>query len=285
MASLSNTQGADWQEVAKIYKQLTVSVSNRPIEAMLDKANALLPFSEATGIHDSGCGPGPVLSRLISKYGAQLPQDCTLSASDFSSGMIEQMEQVKKEEADRDPSSPWSRVETSVLDAMDLKGIEDGSKSHVTAGWVYFMTSSPQKCLAESLRVLKTGGALTCSSWEDSQWMQLMKLVHEVRPDAPVMKIPEEWQSTRGLQTELEQAGFSAVEAVQVEVEMHFDSYDALLDLLTTKLPHMVKTLSTWSQHEVARLRNIMEGRLREFCPTAPGKMTGVALVAVGRKA
>lgn len=216
--------------------------------------------------------------------------------------MIEQLEQVKKEEVDRDPASPWARVETSVLDAMDLKSIEDDSKSHVTAGqphrlptsrvltdtidtgWVYFMTSSPQKCLAESFRVLKTGGVLTCSSWEDSQWMQLMKLVYEVRPDAPVMKIPEEWQSTRGLETELEQAGFSAVETVQVEVEMHFDSYDALLDLLTMKLPHMVKTLSTWSQHEVAKLRNIMEGRLREFCPTAPGKMTGVALVAVGRK-
>lgn len=88
MASLSDTQGADWQEMARIYKQLTVGVSNRPIEAMLDKANALLPFSEATGIHDSGCGPGPVLSRLVSKYGAQLPQHCALSASDFSPGML-----------------------------------------------------------------------------------------------------------------------------------------------------------------------------------------------------
>ena len=89
MVKLSDTQGADWQQMAKIYKQLTVGTSSRPIAVMLEKANDLLPFREATGIHDSGCGPGPVLSRVISDYGDQIPETCSLSASDFSAGRFD----------------------------------------------------------------------------------------------------------------------------------------------------------------------------------------------------
>ena len=48
--------------------------------------------------------------------------------------MIEQVENNKKEEVDRDAKSPWSRVHASVLDSMDLQGVGDGSQSHVTAG-------------------------------------------------------------------------------------------------------------------------------------------------------
>ncbi|KAM3415321.1 hypothetical protein BST61_g8850 [Cercospora zeina] len=285
MVKLSDTQGADWEEMAKIYKKLTVEISSRPIGVMLANANALLPFSEATGIHDNGCGPGPVISRIIADYGTVLPQSCDLSASDFSEAMLAQVRQTKQEEIDRNSASPWARVDVSLLDAMDLQGLTDGSKSHVTAGWVYFMTPSPEKCLAESLRVLKSGGVLSCSSWQGSQWIELMNLVREIRPEAPVPEIPEGWKYVKGLVVEVEGAGFQEVEAVEVDVTMAFESHEALLDLLTTKMPHMVKLLSSWSGEEVQRLRSMMNDRLKMMSPEEPGRLTGVALVAVGRKA
>ena len=111
-----------------------------------------------------------------------------------------------------------------------------------------------------------------------------MGLVTEVRPDAPMPKIPGEWKSAEGVRGELESAGFLKVESVEVEVEMHFDSHDALLELLLKQLPHMKKLLSTWSEEEVAQLREIMEARLKQVCPSSPGKLSGVALVAVGCK-
>ncbi|CAK1354830.1 hypothetical protein CB0940_01363 [Cercospora beticola] len=285
MVKLSDTKGGDWEEMAKVYKQLTVEISSRPIGVMLDKANALLPFSEATGIHDNGCGPGPVISRIIADYGSVLPKNCDLSASDFAEAMIAQVRQTKNEEIDKDPDSPWARVDVSLLDAMDLQGINDGSKSHVLAGWVYFMTPSPQKCLEESMRVLKSGGVLSCSSWQNSEWLQLMNLVQEIRPEAPVPEIPEGWRSAKGLLAEVEGAGFQQVEAVEVDVEMAFETHEALLEILTAKMPHMVKLLSSWSEGEVKRLRSLMSERLKKVCPEEPGKLSGVALVAVGRKA
>jgi ubiquinone/menaquinone biosynthesis C-methylase UbiE len=126
--------------MARMYKQLTVGVSSRPIATMLDLANAYLPFSEATGIHDNGCGPGNVIEKIIADYGAVIPSTASLSASDFAQPMVSQVEVVKKESVEKDPSSAWSRVRLDVLNAMDLQGVEDGSLSHVTAGWVYFVS-------------------------------------------------------------------------------------------------------------------------------------------------
>lgn len=48
--------------------------------------------------------------------------------------MIAQVRETKNEEIDKNPESPWARVNVSLLDAMDLQGIQDGSKSHVLAG-------------------------------------------------------------------------------------------------------------------------------------------------------
>lgn len=112
-----------------------------------------------------------------------------------------------------------------------------------------------------------------------------MNLVREIRPEAPVPEIPEGWRSAKGLLAEVEGAGFQQVEAVEVDVEMIFETHEALLEILTAKMPHMVKLLSSWSEGEVKRLRSLMSERLKKVCPEEPGKLSGVALVAVGRKA
>ena len=132
--------------MAENYKRLTVDTSHGPIGTMLERANALLPFDESTGILDNGCGPGPIMTRLLQDY--KVPDSCSLTCSDFSEGMIIQVQQTKDEAVKADSSSPWSRVETVVQNAMDLQSVPDTSKSHVTAGWVSkFQNSKPMSLL------------------------------------------------------------------------------------------------------------------------------------------
>lgn len=280
----SDHTGEDWGEMARVYKKLTVGVAQKPITTLLEQTNKMLPFSEATAIHDNGCGPGPIISRLIQDYGSRIPQDCILTCSDFSAPMIEQVKQTKEEEMTVDPNSLWSRVDTQVLNAMDLKGIADESKSHITAGWVYFMTPDPQKCLSESRRVLKEGGVLGLSSWKDSQWVQLMGMIKTVRPDKEPPSISAEWKDVELLKGELERAQFKNVEAMEVEVTMGFESYDGLISMLTSKMPPMLAMLKDFSEAEMQQFKDAMLKQVKEWCPELPGKMYGTALVAVGRK-
>ena len=120
--------------MAKAYKKLTVDTSRGPIGVILEKANARIPFSDATGVLDNGCGPGPIMTRILTDY--KVPNSTSLTCSDFSEGMIQQVRNTKQESVEADSSSPWTRVETMVQDAMNLENIADASQSHVTAGWV-----------------------------------------------------------------------------------------------------------------------------------------------------
>jgi ubiquinone/menaquinone biosynthesis C-methylase UbiE len=123
-----------WADLAKIYKSKFSETGEPAQKALLEQANSLLPFTKATGVLDNGCGPAPVMSRLINEY--KLPESCALTCADFSDGMIQEVRKTKDEEVKADSKSPWSRMAIYQNDALDLKDISDGSQSHVTAGFV-----------------------------------------------------------------------------------------------------------------------------------------------------
>ncbi|CAJ2500944.1 Uu.00g037970.m01.CDS01 [Anthostomella pinea] len=292
MPGLENTKGEDWNILANDYAKITAQVALAPIGLMLSRANALHPLSAATGILDNGCGPGPVMSRIIKDYGSVIPGTCSLTCSDFSEGMIGAVKKIKaeKEEESKEGSSAtataalWKRVGCKVQNAMDLNGIGDGSQSHVTAGMVYFMTPDPMKCLAESQRVLQPDGVLSLSAWQGSEWIELMKVLLKVRPDKTMPTMPEAWTSAKGIEGELKKAGFRDVEAHEVPVEMTFQDYGSFVEFLLGKLPHMLALTSDMGGEEIGKVKVEMVAEMKRMCLTEPGKLKGVSLVAVGRK-
>ncbi|KAL6717765.1 hypothetical protein ACLMJK_003850 [Lecanora helva] len=275
-------RGDQWNEMAKLYTSLTVGVNRRPIAVMLERANELLAFSKATAILDNGCGPGPVMQRLLEEY--QVPNSCSLTCADFSEGMITRVKEQKEEKVNKDASSPWQRVETLVQDATNLNKIADSSRSHVTAGWVYFATSDPMKCLNESRRILKEDGVLACSSWQNTQWGDLTNLYVKVRPDKKAMAIPKAWTEVDALKGELEKAGFKDVECHQVKTQLQFQKVDGFVDLMADKMPHMKMLTQDMSKEEMEKFKTLMMEETRNLCPTEPGTLHGTSLVAVGRK-
>lgn len=268
--------------MAKVYLNLTVETSKRPIAVMLERANDLLPFSKATAILDNGCGPGAIMKRLLEDY--QLPASCLLTCADFSEGMIDRVKELKEERLKGNSSSPWQRVETLIQDATNLDKIEDSSQSHLTAGWVYFLTSDPMKCLNESKRVLKDNGVLACSSWQDSQWRDLMNLYIKVRPDKKEVQIPKAWSEVDALRTELDKAGFKDVECYPVKTQLEFQTVDSFVNLMADKMPHMQMATADMSKEEIKEFKRLMTEETRKLCPTEPGILYGTALVAIGRK-
>lgn len=268
--------------MAKIYEKLTSGTAAKPMGVMLERSNEVWPFSKAEAILDDGCGPGPIMSRLLKDY--EIPPSASLTCADFSDGMINAVKNKKAAEIEANKSSPWTRVEAVVQNAMDLDKIQDSSKSHVTAGWVFFMTPDPQKCLSESKRVLKDGGVLACSSWHDSEWLQLMNLLPKIRPDKKMPTIPEEWKNAGPMKAELEKAGFRDVEAQEVHVEMTVDNMETFVTFMSEKMPHMVSLTEDFTSDEMKQFKSLVLDEARKLCPKDPGVLKGVALVAVGKK-
>ena len=146
------------------------------------------------------------------------------------------------------------------------------------------MTADPQKCLSESHRVLKDGGVLTCSSWQGSQWMDLMNLLPQVKPEAKMPEMPKEWMDVDLIKAELEKAGFKDVESHQVHTTMQFDKMAPLVDFMLMKSPHMVMLTQNYSEDDMAKLKSLMTVEGKKMNANEPGVLTGTALIAVGRK-
>jgi ubiquinone/menaquinone biosynthesis C-methylase UbiE len=278
--------GDDWNKLAREYKEFSSGPGTAAIKVLVERTNQTLPFAQATAIHDNGCGPGPITAYLIDTHGQELSADCSILASDFSEGMIKQVESSKEEAlaAGGAKAEQWKRVQTKVLDATDLQGVPEESKSHVLAGWVYFMTPDPQKCLTESLRVLKPEGVLACTSWEGSEWLSLMYTLSDVRPDLELPSLPEKWSDVGLLKKEFEVAGFKDVQSERVLVKMKFEKHETLVNFLLEKLPHAIAFTKQMTEDEVRKWKELCVAKCKEFCPDAPGELSGWSLMAIGRK-
>jgi len=146
------------------------------------------------------------------------------------------------------------------------------------------MTPDPQKCLSESRRVLQSNGALSCSAWEGSQWIDVMSTLPRIRPDKQNPQLPKEWSDADLMKGELIKAGFRDVEAHRVQTTMPFEKAAELAEFMLTKMPHMIKMTEDFSAENFEKARELWTQEIRARCADEPGELTGVSLVAVGRK-
>ena len=121
-----------WSASADIYKQNSEATRAKPIAAMLEHLNLLVPFREATGILGNRSGPGPCLKSLRHMREAS-PNHTLWSVRTGPTEMTEELKRTKAQALAEDPNSGWSRVDARILDTIDLNSIPDRSISHVMA--------------------------------------------------------------------------------------------------------------------------------------------------------
>lgn len=92
--------------------------------------------------------------------------------SDFSAGMIEQVQRIQKQKQESNPI--WSRVEAKVLDAQVLHGIEDQSISHITGTMVYNLVANGRQALEAAHRVLQPEGVIGITLGAGAEWIDLV---------------------------------------------------------------------------------------------------------------
>ncbi|GAB7365864.1 hypothetical protein MBLNU230_g7194t1 [Neophaeotheca triangularis] len=280
---MSKTEWSAFAATMARYSQ--IQLGDSAVASMLKHTDAIWPYSRATSVLDNGCGSGVVMAQLLQRHARVLPRDCELKCGDFSEGMAEMVAGRKGNEyAGAEEGEAWGRVRAEVIDACDMSGVEDGSLSHVLANFVYFLVSDSQKALRESWRCLREGGACAASSWQGSQWLEIMSAFEHVRPDLePFPELPQEWTTEAGVKGEFKKAGFREVVTELVKVELAVESHDSFVEFM--KLNPLVKPkLEQMGPAEVEEVSVIMLRKLKEMCPEAPAKLNGWAVVAAGKK-
>ncbi|KAK2593447.1 hypothetical protein QQS21_008864 [Conoideocrella luteorostrata] len=167
---------------------------------------------------------------------------------------------------------------------MNLHSLADESLSHVAAGWSMFNAENPQKSLAEAKRVLQDGGVLVASSWEETDWLRIVRVIKQIDPAREPPAIPEEWSKAPSLKLQLEAGGYRDVEVHKVPVDIPFASYTSFVDVMMTKVTQVAAASQDLSDEKKELMRNLMINEMRSICPLEPGILKASSLVAVGSK-
>ncbi|KAH8912738.1 S-adenosyl-L-methionine-dependent methyltransferase [Coniochaeta sp. PMI_546] len=274
-----------WKKLAQVWRQKDDPLDKGAKDAariLVTEVNSVLPFSEASFIHDIGTGNGSVIAVLDDDFGSQIPSSARLLASDVSPGMLDELRE-RQQLAIQSDKNLWKRVDIQVLDAGNLQGIEADSTSHILANYVLYAVDHV-KALSEVRRTLTPDGVFGYTLNADAPWISLLAEISKVRPDKTAPYPPAMWHTAESNAKVLREAGFKDVRARLEDIDLHYDSYEGFVDYILDHMPFIPYVMADMPDDEIARYKKLMVEELKRQSPSLPGKMTGKVVVVTGRK-
>jgi SAM-dependent methyltransferase len=249
-------------------------------------AEALTPVREWL-IRELGPQPGDTVLELGAGTGetgfeaaATLGDDGRLISTDFSSEMVEVARR-------RGTQLRLGNVDYRVIDAERIE-LDSGSVDGVLCQSTYMLAADPAAALAETRRVLRSGGRLALSVWgapERNPWASIGGMILVERghmpppePGAPGVFSMASEERTRAL---LNDAGFSSVRTEEVPVRFGFpdlDDYEQWVIDVAGAFATVVRGLPE-DEREVLRRR--LRAAFVPFATNGGYELPGVALCAV----
>jgi len=203
-----------------------------------------------------------------------------LISSDFSPAMIEIAGR-------RGAELGLTNVEHRILDAERIE-LEDDSVDGVLCRWGYMLMPDPAAALAETRRVLRSGGRLAFSVWSSGDrnpWISVagrILVAHGYmpppEPGEPGMFVLGDEELLRGL---VENAGFETVRIEDVPVHNDYPSVDEYVRRSSEMGGMFSRAWTEASDDEQEAMKEEMRGAFAPYAVDGGYELPGVALCAV----
>jgi SAM-dependent methyltransferase len=198
--------------------------------------------------------------------------------SDFSEAMVEA---AKRHAA----ALGLTNVECRVLDAERL-ALPGETVDGTLCRWGYMLMADPGSALAETRRVLRPRGRLSCAVFagpEQNPWAALPSRVLQERGHMPpesgapgILALADRDRLRRLFDV----AGFSGSEIQDVAFTWRFTDVDEYWEFLTSAAGAIAMVLARLDEDERTRVRDQVSERVLEFAPACPIELPGVSIVA-----
>jgi ubiquinone/menaquinone biosynthesis C-methylase UbiE len=199
--------------------------------------------------------------------------------SDFAEAMVESA----AGHADR---LGLENVECRVLDAESLD-LDDDSVDGVLCRWGYMLMGDPGAALAETRRVLRAGGGLSCAVFtgpEENPWaaLALGALVEREHMPSPAAGAPGIFSlaDRSRVRSLFVGAGFDEPALEDVPFTWTFDDLDGYWDFITHAAGGVTIVLDRLEHDERERVAEEIRGRAAAFAGSRGVQLPGVSLVA-----
>eukprot|EP00965_Chrysotila_dentata_P008046 262284-Pleurochrysis_carterae.AAC.3 len=162
-------------DVSDMYEQIFEVHRHKdgPWALIVDRACAALP-SGSGRLLDLATGPGEPAKML-----AEAMPRTTIYATDVSEDMLDKA---------RSRMQGLSNVEYGIVDMQDMSQFPDASFDVVTACYGYMFPEDRQKAVSEAHRVLRPGGTLIATYWQEIAMLRMSNHIIEVVSGRPATK-------------------------------------------------------------------------------------------------
>lgn len=279
LTTMSHAHDASkWDSHASTWSTKIQAVTLSPCTSLVAAVEQRLAFTiPGARVLDNGAGAGMMTSILKKRC-----PTIEVLATDLSSGMLETMRRTGEEQGWLDET-----VETRVLNAEDLTGIEDACISHALSTFVLSFTSDPTKACREMRRVTRPGGLIGLSTWSRVSWIPVWERAVRAagKPDfkAPTLFQPDTME-VEGVRKMLTEAGWKDVEVWTFECAHPEQTAEQAADTFYTMANPSTKLLMGGMSEEfleetkasfLEAFRDIWGGAKKQF---------ELAILAVGTK-
>ncbi|EXJ73500.1 uncharacterized protein A1O5_03261 [Cladophialophora psammophila CBS 110553] len=252
--------------------------------------HASFPPSDKTQliVLDQACGSGVVSSHIMSKLSQEAKPSLDLTCADISDAMISNV-------ARRINASGWTNVTAVKADAMDTK-FPTSKFTHIFFNFGPQILSNPLAGIKECHRILRPGGTLCLSTWQEVPWFRDYRAGIAREPSLPPFPsdeqlrhaftdTPERWDNVEDVRAHLEECGFQDVKLQVVEntTKMEVAEVEAML---TFSLDMMIEKF--WKKEGLEQVkgpaRRAVLDYVKEKYASGPVVWKWIGIIASGRK-
>lgn len=266
----------DWDQSADVYSKYMPRLVSPPARMLVGWMQSFEKLTASSKVLDVGAGTG-VLTRVI--HEAQ-PQ-AHIVATDLSAGMLDQIEKM-------------DNVETKVLDATNLAGLQDNTFTHVVSTFALQFIPEQEAALNEMRRVLMPcsyNGILALGIWGEIgfryPWEKAMKTVEPdyVFPDFYTGAFVGKTADT--LEEGLKEVGFVDINVNKISAKWDFETPGELVwyffnskNAAIERILHPFRNTEKWP-----RIQEEFEKVVREdWERQSLGMMISEVFLAIARK-
>ncbi|KAA8650620.1 hypothetical protein EYZ11_002749 [Aspergillus tanneri] len=204
------------QDFAALYSNIAETVTGPFAEALVDISGVAKFIQKPLAVFDNACGTGIVSKALHDMVDSQVQKDWQLTCGDFSNVMVEfTKKRIQNEE--------WPNAEAKVINAQDT-GISTGYYTHIFVAFAFQSFPDPDAALKECFRVLQPGGLAASSTWQNNNWIGIVKSAIETLPGNLPFPTAKEffsmfnagWDSESFVRSRYEKEGFEDVQTTVV---------------------------------------------------------------------
>ncbi len=256
-----------WDDRHAFFEETARPVTERMLERLAPaRGEVILDLAAGTGV------VGFAAAALVGSSGRVI-------SSDFSEAMVE----VTERHADE---LGLENVECRVLDAERLD-LPDEAVDGVLCRWGYMLMADPPAAFAETRRVLRRGGRLSCAVFagpEQNPWAALPSRVLQERGHMPPLEAGAPGilalADRDRLRRLFAEAGFSDPQIEEVAFTWYFRDVDDYWEFLTRAAGAIALVLGRVDDDELRHVREQIAERVASFVGAGGIKLPAVSLVA-----